>query len=209
MTTETLGNGNPWIPGRPPTTENATVAPPVAPANRILGSVRPQPGAVPPPAYGGLPISAVPTPPAPGWLWLGVHGGAGVTTLQSAVPGGRDAGRLWPAPYGAITHPVVLVCRSSYGGLMAARAAIVQWASGQVPGIELLGLVVVADAPGKLPRPLRDLMRLVAGGVARTWSVQWMEEWRLGEPPMNHPTRELTAFGRELARLTEKRDHHV
>jgi hypothetical protein len=49
--------------------------------------------------------------------------------------------------------------------------------------VQLLGLVAVADAPGRLPRPLRDLLRLVSGGVPRMWEMPWVESWRLGDPP--------------------------
>lgn len=57
--------------------------------------------------------------------------------------------------------------------------AAAQWASGAVP-VDLLGLAVVADAPGRLPGPLRDLVRLVGGGVPHLWRVPWSEDWRLG-----------------------------
>jgi hypothetical protein len=68
--------------------------------------------------------------------------------------------------------------------------------------VELLGLVVVADAPGRLPRPLRDLAELVGGGVPRTWTVPWVEEWRLGHEAslpdaprqVRHLVKELTAL---------------
>jgi len=52
-----------------------------------------------------------------------------------------------------------------------------------VLGVELLGLVVVADAPGRLPKPLRDLTDLVTGGAPRAWRVGWQEKWRQGNPP--------------------------
>ena len=115
--------------------------------------------------------------PRPGvdhaWWWLGVHGGAGVTTLERAVAGGRDAGLAWPV---SVESPaVVLVARSSANGIQAAQNAARQWASGMVPGVDLLGLVVVADAPGRRPGVLRNLVRLVpaprpACGRSRGWS---------------------------------------
>ncbi len=51
-----------------------------------------------------------------------------------------------------------------------------------MPHADVLGLAIVADAPGRLPRPLRDLAALVAGGVPKVWHVPWVETWRLGEP---------------------------
>jgi hypothetical protein len=42
---------------------------------------------------------------------------------------------------------------------------------------------VIADAPGKRPKPLSDLVRLIAGGVPRLWELPWVESFRLGDPP--------------------------
>ncbi|WBB62017.1 hypothetical protein O7599_05610 [Streptomyces sp. WMMC500] len=159
----------------------------------------------------GLGIAHPETGATARWWWVGCHGGAGTSTLHAAV--GRDtreAGQYWPVPRTAgVRHQVVLVARSHAYGLQAAQRAARQWASGSVPGVELLGLVVIADAPGNLPRPLRDLMRLVSGGVARSWSVPWIEEWRLGEPPAEYLPRELQRVARDLARLTEAGSHHA
>jgi hypothetical protein len=47
----------------------------------------------------------------------------------------------------------------------------------------LLGLVLMADAPTRSPRALRDLRRVVSGGVPRVWSLPWVESWRAGEVP--------------------------
>jgi hypothetical protein len=78
---------------------------------------------------------------------------------------------------------VVLVARTHEAGLRAAQAAARQWASGALPAqVELIGLVLTADAPGKLPRQLHDLARLVSGGVPRTWEIRWHSELRLVQP---------------------------
>ncbi|MEU1132625.1 DUF6668 family protein [Streptomyces sp. NPDC005900] len=158
---------------------------------------------------GGLPVAPSAVPPATGGVFLlGCHGGAGVTSLTCAVPGTLDAHRMWPqAPPGSPAPRVVLVCRSSHAGLTAAQTAIRQWASGAVTGIELLGLAVVADAPGALPKPLKDLHRLIRGGVAESWPIPWAEAWRLGHPPAETMPRQLVAFARALARYTEGTTH--
>jgi hypothetical protein len=152
------------------------------------GQVAPQPGAVAPPEYGRLP--ARPIHPAsfagragPDWWWLGCHGGSGASTLTFSVPGGADAFGFWPEmdPPGC---RVVLVARTHAGGLWAAQAAARQWASGTLLGqVHLLGLVTVADAPGRLPRPLREMRDLLAGGVPRMWHLPWVEALRQGDPP--------------------------
>jgi hypothetical protein len=146
----------------------------------------------------------VPVPPT--WWWLGCHGGAGVTTLQAALRAGEDACRHWPAQTSPARHSVVLVTRSHASGLERAQAVVRQWAAGMVPGVDLLGLVVMADAPGRLPKPLRDLLRLVSAGVPRTWHVPWVEEWRRGEPVASHLPRQLASLSRQLQN-TKTRAH--
>jgi hypothetical protein len=112
--------------------------------------------------------------------WLGVHGGAGVSTLVRLIPGGADAYRWWPAP-GVHGGPsgVVLVCRTHARGMEAARKALLQWDQGQVPtGLTLLGLVAVADAPGRLPAAQAEALRMLNGAVDRMWTVPWVEDLR-------------------------------
>ncbi|WP_367318307.1 DUF6668 family protein [Streptomyces sp. HUAS ZL42] len=147
-----------------------------------------------------LPVTRPRTGAGQAWWWLGVHGGAGVSTLERAVPGGRDAGRAWPVSGGS--QSVVLVARTSANGIRAAQNAAQQWASGMVTGIDLLGLVVVADAPGRRPKVLQNLVRLVSGAVPRLWEIPWVEPWRLGESPMAHLPKECAPMARDLTRLT-------
>jgi hypothetical protein len=48
--------------------------------------------------------------------------------------------------------------------------------------VELLGVVFVADAPGRLPKPLRPRLELVACGAPRSWELPWADAWRLHNP---------------------------
>ncbi|MFD5627445.1 MULTISPECIES: DUF6668 family protein [unclassified Streptomyces] len=168
-------------------------------STELTGPVAPQGAGVPRPEQ-GLPVAGPKSGAVQGWWWLGVHGGAGVSTLERAVPGGQDAGLAWPAA--AQSPAVVLVARSSANGIKAAQNAARQWASGMVPGVDLLGLVVVADAPGRRPRVLQNLVRLVSGAVPRLWEIPWVEPWRLGESPMSHLPKECAPLARDLSRLT-------
>ena len=115
--------------------------------------------------------------------WLGVHGGAGETTLAQLLEGSWETGHAWPQAAGQATElpRVVLVARTNAHGLRAAQRAAIEWASGSV-AVELHGLVLIADAPGRLPKPLRDYAHVVAGGMPRVWRLPWVEAWRLGEP---------------------------
>jgi len=119
----------------------------------------------------------------PAVWWVGVHGGAGESTLEQLFVGSRASDHSWPeTATGVAPASVVLVARTHAHGLGAAQSAIREWAAGEVE-VLLLGLVLIADAPGRLPRPLARLASLVCGGVPAAWSLPWIEAWRLGEPP--------------------------
>lgn len=117
---------------------------------------------------------------------LGAHRGAGAATLAAAVPGLVNANGQWPylSPDGiAARSTVVLACRTHVPGLRAAQNALREWASGSVSPVEVVGLVFVADIPGRLPKEIRDLQRMVAGGAPASMSVPYLTELRLGQDP--------------------------
>lgn len=167
-------------------------------------SLSPTTGIEPPPVAEQLPVhTRAPGPPAPGeapprWWWLGCHGGAGTTTLAAAVPGGWDAFRAWPDPRLGGPGAVVLVCRSNERGLMAASAVIRQWLSKRATPVALWGLIIMADAPGRMPRKLAAHRRRLAGAVERTFTVPWVEQWRYGDLNPDHNPRELARLSKEL-----------
>ncbi|MDI9831860.1 DUF6668 family protein [Streptomyces sp. KAU_LT] len=156
-----------------------------------------------------LPDGPPPAPPLPPgtprrFSWIGLHGGAGVTTLAT-VYGGRDCGREWPGPDDP--HAVLLVARTHASGLAAVPGALDLFRRGATPrGLDLEGVVLVADAPGRLPRPLAERVRVIES-VIDVYRVPWMPDWRLGDlgdqgdqagPRGGHPPRQPEA----LARLT-------
>lgn len=133
--------------------------------------------------------------------WVGVHGGAGESTLAEFVPGTVEGFGAWPTelPAGMKRDqptPVILVTRSTVRGLLGAKRAIATSVAGRVPQIHLLGLVVIADIPGRKPRELRDLERLVRGGVPRSWLIDFDPQLRLVEKPAD-----LHAAPLDLVRL--------
>lgn len=162
----------------------ATTNPGAPPRAFRDGASAPQPGLTPPlvhPNAGdALPYRDC-AETAALW-WVGVHGGAGETTLATVTADTRAADHAWPIPVTPDTsHRVVLVARTHYAGLIAAQRAATHWATNPASnGIELLGLVLIADAPGRLPRPLRELAEVITGGVPRTWQLPWIPAWRLG-----------------------------
>lgn len=169
---------NPWLTG--PTEADDTPAPAVPEARELPRPTAPQPGVPTPDSADRLPRREVGRA-ATVW-WLGAHGGAGESVLSQLVEDSRAADHSWPVMRDGSTSEVVLVARTSASGLAAAQRAATDWASGAIPGVKLLGLVLIADAPGKLPKPLRDLQQVVSGGVPTVWHLAWNEKWRLGEP---------------------------
>ncbi|GAB7039391.1 MULTISPECIES: DUF6668 family protein [Catenuloplanes] len=114
-----------------------------------------------------------------GVSWVAAHGGAGASTLAAAL-GGVDVGARWPSESRADPARVLLVARTHSGGLRATARALAAMREGRhPPGMELLGLVLVADAPGRLPWPLFRRTRVLRS-VAPVWRVPWIEQWRLG-----------------------------
>ncbi len=168
---------NPWL--GTPAAALSPVPPPVPP--HVTGPTAPQRGIPAPALEDQLPIYEQDRS-APLW-WLGAHGGSGESTLAALVPEWLAAGHGWPQTPGPAPVNVVLTARSNTRGLRAAQAAATQWAAGLVPNVNVLGLVILADSPRRAPAPLRELAQLVSGGVPRTWSVGWVEAWRMQPVP--------------------------
>ena len=202
-------SANPWVnlPQRgAQRVAELVAAPALAPGVETAARERelaPQPAAVQAPRD-GLPRRTVSPDTSVVLWWVGAHGGAGESTLQQLLEGSRAAGHAWPSAGDVAAEPsaVVLVARTSAHGLRAAQLAATQWASGSV-AVRLLGLALIADAPGRLPKPLKDLAHVVAGGVPRSWRLPWVEPWRLGEPlsPQSAP-QPYRSFLDELRHMT-------
>jgi len=162
---------------------------------------------------GRMPAKNEPTSPTceevtrwPGGLWLvGVHGGAGVTSLAQAGVG-LDGGRRWPqspVPGVGTPHPVkgptvplppvsgvrspdaqgvppggvLLVARETASGLDTASRAAASVQRNRVPDwLYVLGLVVVAASPNRPARLVRERMQLVPGWFPQLWYVPWVPE---------------------------------
>ncbi|WP_460744165.1 DUF6668 family protein [Nesterenkonia halophila] len=139
---------------------------------------------------------------APLW-WVGVHGGAGESTMAALNPAWPAADHRWPVSPGRANR-VVLVARTSLHGLTTAQKVIEQWASGEVAGVDVLGLVFVADSPGKPPKALRDLTRVIGGGVSRTWLIPWVEAWRVDPASTDNAPRPARKLLKDLSVITDE-----
>jgi hypothetical protein len=141
------------------------------------------------------------------WYWLGAHGGSGVTTLAAAAGGGVDASTLRSRPQCAGPLAVVVVARTSAHGLVRAQEIAARAAEEgmSVLGVAatVMGLALVADAPGRLPKPLAELRHLVSGAYPNVWDVPWVEAWRQGDPPSARNTpKEVGAMAEAVRSLT-------
>ncbi|WP_309145234.1 DUF6668 family protein [Arthrobacter sp. STN4] len=141
------------------------------------GPTKPQLSVPQPEHVDRLPRRNVPDGSADYW-WLGVHGGAGESSLARLDKQTKAAGHHWPMNPAGST--IVLVARSNMHGLRAAQRAATEWASGSLPEVTVAGLVLSADAPGRMPKEIREFARVVGGGVPHLWHIPWIEEWRLG-----------------------------
>jgi hypothetical protein len=193
---------------------SATLLPPPAHPERACA---PQPDvfAPPPPARQLLVRQqSVSGQSRPAWLFVAAHGGSGASLLarlswqpfEAAVAAGEtsrppeelafgvNAGRAWPNPALEPTNLAVVVCQTTMRGLAWARDLATQYLAGAVPaGLQLLGVVTVADQPGRLPAPLTAARNLLTGVYAHVWPVPYVPEYRLltrlpDEPcPPTHP----------------------
>ncbi len=110
-------------------------------------------------------------------VWfVGAHGGAGVTSLAHAIAAAGDAGRRWPA---ADRYPwCVVVSRSTLAGLEAAHDAVLQAKAGLAGGCQVLGLAVVADAPGGYSSVVEEKIRVLTKLTPNLWEIAYQPWWR-------------------------------
>ena len=135
-------------------------------------------------------------------LWVvGSHGGAGESRTADLLNGARPTCHCWPVLQNGAKPRVLLVCRADMRGLTTAQSALTQWISGATPAVDLLGLAVLADAPGKTPKALRDFTAIVGGGAPRLWTLPWVEAWRHGDSTTTPTAREYQRFITDVTAL--------
>lgn len=144
---------------------------------------------------------------APGIFLVGAHGGAGTSTLAS-LTGLQDAGHNWPVS-GPVPNDVIVVARTNMTGLSAAHDAALALASGDITGVNFLGLVLMADAPGRLPKALSEKARLVSGAYRMTWTFPWIEKWRTGLENTKLPARGVRVIEQLELLHSERTSNHA
>lgn len=122
---------------------------------------------------------------ATGWRLelVGAHGGAGTSTL-AAMSGLAESSARRPQASSSTSYAVV--ARTSASGLTAARRVLRRAVLDD--HADVLALVLVPDAPGRLPKPLRELVDLTAGAAPLVLHARWIEDLRfVTEPPLAPP----------------------
>ena len=122
---------------------------------------------------------------------VGAHGGAGVTLLAQLL-NVRDAGRIESVD--PQTVPLLLVSRTHAHGFACVRSILAarRW--------NISALLLVPDAPGKLPTKLRNEAHIVSG-VVTTVAVPWVPAWREGNT--SEPSKPVAKFMDEIRPFIE------
>ena len=132
---------------------------------------------------------------------VGAHGGAGTSTVARLI-GAADLGRSWPQPADGQPPRVLVVARTHAAGLMAVSQVLAGcFAAGCPEGTYLAGVVLVADAPGRLPKPLARRVTVLASAVMM-YRIPWVNAWRLLEVAADPATVARLATG--LRRFAEQ-----
>lgn len=119
---------------------------------------------------------------------VGAHGGAGTSTVAE-LTGLVDGDHAWPVS-APVANRVLVVARTNMAGLRAAQAAALRVFSGAIRGVELVGVVLVADVPGRrLPRELVEMLSAIKAAFPVSIHIDWINDLRLGKSPNRVPGR--------------------
>lgn len=144
--------------------------------HKLLREVRPPGCRWPDPPAGREEGTAEPGPV----FVVGAHGGSGTTTVARLL-NAADSGRAWPEPSYGTRVTVVVTARTSTAGLMAASRTLAGYCAHDDPESgRLAGFVLVADAPGRLPKELNRRISVLASATM-VYRLPWVREWRLSE----------------------------
>lgn len=149
---------------------------------------------------------------APALVVTGLHGGTGTSTLvrllaEAAEGTVLDAGTRWPVFAGwqrpAPTLPVLAVARTHYAGLEEVTHLAGQWTSETLPGGQLIGVVLIDDAP-KLAAAQQTAARRALRMTPHGWHVPWQETWRLAAPTLPSLPRRVRDIIRDIRHQAER-----
>ena len=137
---------------------------------------------------------------------VGVHGGAGATTVAGLLAAAEqehpprpswsgprtvmESRQHWPIGVGQwVPSATLLVARTHAAGLDLLTQAARQWATGRLIGVRLVGVVLVDDGPRLTSRQRAEVER-VSSLTPRTWRLGWQDDWRdLVQPGLGEAAR--------------------
>lgn len=107
---------------------------------------------------------------------VGAHGGAGTSTLARWWAPAADCGQSWPGSV-QTTQRVVVAARLCLPGLVACADRLREWHVGTAPGgVEIVGVVLSAARPGRVPAPVRRYRAVVEDLAEQVWDIGWHDE---------------------------------
>ena len=114
--------------------------------------------------------------------WLGVHPGAGETTLAGLAVGTRAADHAWPLrSVSGASHDVTLVARLTEDGVAAAyRAALEARGEDLSAHVRVHGVVLIPEGRDARSAETRLRERRLRNEIPRVWVLPWMEGWQTG-----------------------------
>lgn len=133
---------------------------------------------------------------------VGAHGGSGESVIAGLDPQWVATGHCFPAD-----GDLLICCKRSAYGLECGRMALQQHLSGGAGCSRLMGLVLIDDVPGKIPKELKRFSDLVKSLAPATIEVPFDRMLRL-EP---YPPDEWSGFRRQhsaIASLLRSRNNH-
>jgi hypothetical protein len=157
------------------------------------------------------PVLAVRSEDVPVICVMGLHGGAGATTVSELLgPDVKDVGTSWPVADGWIRPlpalPVIAVARLHHAGIDAAERMAHLWAADKLTRSRLVGLVLIDDAP-KLLKAQKEAARRLARMTPHGWHIGWNDRWRIEPATLDSAglrTRQVIKNVRAIARQNEQ-----
>ncbi|MEV0336910.1 hypothetical protein [Nocardia sp. NPDC050717] len=145
----------------------------------VIGGRRLDPATVTPPhRAASIRVEPLPTTRAhpPAVAIVGAHGGAATSTLARWWAPAADCGQSWPAS-AQTTQRVVVAARLCLPGLVACADRLREWHAGTAPeGVEVVGVVLSAARPGRVPAPVRRYRAVVEDLAEHVWEIGWHDE---------------------------------
>ena len=115
--------------------------------------------------------------PATGVELIGCHGGAGTSTLATLLPVAADLGTFDQRTFDTlqVERPLVLVARDTVPASLRITETVNVL---DLLGQPIAGLVLMAEAPGRVPPHTRSRVRLLANTIPTVLRVPYVPQFR-------------------------------